>query len=75
MLPAKITFLHFFDLMSFKISFYKGNSLLIQINYILLALLISNKATAIDIKTGVQAAIKGFKIPFTPRELEKKDKI
>ncbi len=43
--------------------------------YILLARLISNSAPAIDIKTGAHAAINGFKIPFTPRELEKKDKI
>ena len=31
-------------------------------------------ATVIDRKTGAHAATKGFKIPFTPRELEKKDK-
>ena len=43
--------------------------------YILLALLISKSATMIDIKTGVQAAMKGVKIPLTPKELEKKDKI
>ena len=43
--------------------------------YILLALLIKNNATEIDIKTGAQAAMKGFKTPLTPRELEKKDKI
>ena len=43
--------------------------------YILLALLISKSATMIDIKTGVQAAMKGVKIPLTPNELEKKDKI
>ena len=29
----------------------------------------------IDVKTGVQAAMKGVKIPLTPNELEKKDKI
>ena len=43
--------------------------------YILLALLINNSATVIDIKTGDQAAMKGVKVPFTPSELEKKDKI
>ena len=43
--------------------------------YILLAFLTSNNAPAIDKKTGDHAAKKGFKIPFTPRELEKKDKI
>ena len=43
--------------------------------YILLALLISNIATVIDIITGDQAAMKGVKVPFTPSELEKKDKI
>ena len=43
--------------------------------YILLALLTSNNATVIDIKTGDQAAMKGVKVPFTPSELEKKDKI
>ena len=43
--------------------------------YILLARLISNNPTVIDIKTGAHAATKGFIIPFTPRELEKKDKI
>ena len=44
-------------------------------NYILLARLISSNATIIDIKTGAQAATKGFKVPLTPSELEKKDKI
>ena len=43
--------------------------------YILLALLISSSATVIDIKTGDQAAMKGVKVPLTPSELEKKDKI
>ena len=43
--------------------------------HILLAFLISSIATVIDIKTGDQAAIKGVKVPFTPNELEKKDKI
>ena len=42
--------------------------------YTLLARLTSNNATVIDRNTGVHAAIKGFKIPLTPRELEKKDK-
>ena len=40
----------------------------------MLALLISNNATEIDRKTGAHADKKGFMIPFTPRELEKKDK-
>ena len=35
----------------------------------------SHNANEIEIKTGAQAEINGFKIPFTPRELEKKDKI
>ncbi len=44
-------------------------------DYILLARLTSNNANVMDIKTGAHAAKKGFKIPFTPRELAKKDKI
>ena len=43
--------------------------------YILLARWINNKATTIEIKTGAQAAVKGFKTPLTPSELEKKDKM
>ena len=39
----------------------------------LLAFLSKNKEKDIEIKTGAHAAMKGFKIPFTPSELEKKD--
>ena len=55
-------------------NFFFNKSYSNQEIYILLARLISNSAPEIDIKTGAQAATKGFKIPFTPRELEKKDK-
>ena len=52
---------------------FRINPLKIEV-YILLACLTSNNATVIDRKTGAHAAIKGFNMPFTPRELEKKDK-
>ena len=41
----------------------------------LLAFLSKNKEKDIEIKTGAHAAKIGFSTPFTPRELEKKDKI
>ena len=58
----------------FKITYIKLTVAKLKI-YILLACLTSNNATVIDKKTGDHAAKKGLKIPFTPRELEKKDKI
>ncbi len=42
--------------------------------HILVARLSKNNDINMDIKTGDHAAITGFKIPFTPSELEKKDK-
>ena len=41
----------------------------------MLALFSRNIEKDIDIKTGAHAAKIGFKTPFTPSELEKKDKI